>query len=97
MDNRAGWVEYGEGEEMVAVLGHLDVVPAGEGWIYPAFKGEIHDNKIFGRGVLDDKGAVIGAIYGLKALKNLGIKTDYRIRVILVQTKKVVVHVSGII
>ena len=82
VDNGAGWVEYGEGEEMVAVLGHLDVVPAGEGWIYPAFKGEIHDNKIFGRGVLDDKGAVIGAIYGLKALKNLGIKTDYRIRVI---------------
>ncbi|MFR4415630.1 MAG: hypothetical protein ACLT4C_10605, partial [Butyricicoccus sp.] len=32
MDDRVGWCEYGEGEEMVAVLGHLDVVPAGDGW-----------------------------------------------------------------
>ena len=28
--NRVGWIEYGEGEEMVAVLGHLDVVPLGQ-------------------------------------------------------------------
>ena len=32
MDDRVGWCEYGEGEEMVAVVGHLDVVPAGDGW-----------------------------------------------------------------
>ena len=32
-DNRIGWVEYGEGKEMVGVLGHVDVVPAGDtGW-----------------------------------------------------------------
>lgn len=31
MDHRIGWCEYGEGEEMIAVLGHLDVVPAGDG------------------------------------------------------------------
>jgi len=30
VDNYAGWAEYGEGEEMIAVLGHLDVVPIGE-------------------------------------------------------------------
>ena len=33
VDNRVGWIEYGEGEEMVGVLGHVDVVPLGEGWI----------------------------------------------------------------
>ena len=34
-DNRIGWVEYGEGKEMVGVLGHVDVVPAGDtGWTY---------------------------------------------------------------
>ena len=32
LDGRVGWCEYGEGEEMVAVLAHLDVVPAGDGW-----------------------------------------------------------------
>ena len=32
VDNHVGWCEYGEGEEMIALLGHLDVVPVGEGW-----------------------------------------------------------------
>ena len=79
--NRVGWVEYGEGEEMEAVLGHLDVVPLGEGWIYPPFGGEIHDGKMYGRGVLDDKGPTIGAIYALKAIRDLKLPIDRRIRV----------------
>lgn len=82
MDNRVGWIEYGEGEEMVGVLGHLDVVPAGEGWSYPPFGAEIHGGKLYGRGVLDDKGPVFGAIYGLKAIRDLGIPLGRRIRVI---------------
>lgn len=82
VDDRAGWVEYGQGSEMVAVLGHVDVVPAGEGWTYPPFGAEIHDGVLYGRGVLDDKGPVISAIYGLKAMQDLGIQTDRRIRVI---------------
>lgn len=79
--NRVGWVEIGEGEEMVGVLGHLDVVPLGEGWIYPPFGGEIHDGIMYGRGVLDDKGPTIGAILALKAIKDLGLHLDRRIRV----------------
>ena len=79
--NHVGYAEYGEGEEMVGVLGHLDVVPLGEGWIYPPFAGEIHDGIMYGRGVLDDKGPIIGALYCLKAIKNLGLKLDRRIRV----------------
>lgn len=79
--DKVGWVEYGEGEEMAAVLGHLDVVPLGEGWIYPPFGGEIHDGKMYGRGVLDDKGPTIGAIYALKAIRDLGLPLDRRIRV----------------
>lgn len=82
VDNKAGYVEIGEGDEMVAVLGHLDVVPAGEGWDYPAFGGEIHDGVMYGRGVLDDKGPTIGAIFVLKAIKDAGIPLKRRIRVI---------------
>lgn len=80
-DNRVGWIEYGDAEEMVGVLGHLDVVPLGEGWNYPAFGGEIHNGKLYGRGVLDDKGPVIGAVYALKAIRDLGLPIDRRIRV----------------
>ena len=25
LDNKVGWIEYGDGEEMAAVLGHLDI------------------------------------------------------------------------
>lgn len=82
LDNRIGWIEYGEGEEMAAVLGHVDVVPLGEGWDYDPLGCEIHDGKMYGRGVLDDKGPIIGAIYGLKAIRDLGLPIDRRIRVI---------------
>ena len=45
-DGYAGHVEYGEGNELVGVLVHLDIVPEGTGWNYPPFGGEIHDGKI---------------------------------------------------
>lgn len=45
MDGHLGWCEYGEGDEMVAVLGHLDVVPAGDGWSCDPFGGELRDGK----------------------------------------------------
>lgn len=82
LDNRIGWVEYGEGEEMAAVLGHVDIVPLGEGWDYDPLGCEIHDGKMYGRGVLDDKGPTIAAIYGLKAIRDLELPIDRRIRVI---------------
>lgn len=82
VDNRVGWIEYGEGEEMVGILGHLDVVPAGEGWEHPAFAAEIHDDILWGRGCVDDKGPIIGALYGLKAIRELGLPINRRIRVL---------------
>ena len=81
VDNRVGYIEYGDGEEMVAVLGHVDVVPLGEGWSYDPLGCEVHDGKMYGRGVQDDKGPTIGAIYALKAIKDLGLPIDRRIRV----------------
>ena len=80
--NRVGYVEFGEGDEMVGVLGHLDFVPVGEGCTNPPFVAEIHDGKLYGRGVQDDKGPTIGAIYGLKAIRDLGLPINRRIRVL---------------
>ena len=81
-DNRVGWIEYGEGEEMVGILGHVDVVPAGDGWTHPAFGAEIHDGVLWGRGCLDDKGPVIMAVYALKEIRDLNLPIDRRIRVL---------------
>lgn len=81
VDNMIGYAEYGIGNEMIAVLGHLDVVPEGEGWTYPPYGAEIHNGKIYGRGTTDDKGPLIGALYALKAIKELNIPLRRRIRV----------------
>mgnify|MGYP000935171859 FL=1 len=82
LDSYVGWAEYGEGKDMVAVLGHLDVVPPGDGWTYSPFAGEIHGNKMFGRGTMDDKGPTIGALWALCAIKELSIPVKCRIRIL---------------
>jgi succinyl-diaminopimelate desuccinylase len=78
----AGHIEFGEGKETVGVLVHLDVVPAGEGWIHPPFSGEVEGGRIYGRGAVDDKGPAIAGMYALKALKEAGIKPAKKIRII---------------
>ncbi|MGE4352897.1 MAG: dipeptidase PepV [Oscillospiraceae bacterium] len=81
MDNHVGWCEYGDGEELICALTHLDIVPEGEGWAYPPFGGVIADGRIYGRGTLDNKGPAIAAIYALKALAQSGIPLRRRVRV----------------
>jgi succinyl-diaminopimelate desuccinylase len=83
IDNYAGYVEIGQGQEMVGVLAHLDVVPEGEGWTYPPYEAVINDGKLYGRGILDDKGPVIMTMYAMKALLDAGIQLNRRIRLIL--------------
>lgn len=81
-DGYAGHAEFGEGDEVVGILVHLDVVPEGEGWTYPPYNGEIHDNKIYGRGTIDDKGPAIATMYAMKAIKDSGAKINKKIRII---------------
>lgn len=77
-----GYIEFGEGEEMVGIIVHLDVVPAGEGWTYPPFSATIVENKIYGRGAIDDKGPVISTLYAMKYIKDTK-KVKKRVRLIL--------------
>lgn len=78
----AGHVEYGDGDEVVGVLVHVDVVPEGDNWTYPPYSGEVVDGRIYGRGSYDDKGACIGSLYALKALKESGLKINKKVRII---------------
>ena len=82
IDGYCGYIEFGEGDELVGIIGHLDVVPEGEGWTFPPFSGTIADNKIFGRGAIDDKGPVISALYAMKAVMD-NLKVHKRVRLIL--------------
>ena len=78
----AGHIEYGEGEEIIGVLCHVDVVPADGVWKYPPFSAQIEGDKIYGRGTNDDKGPAICSLYALKMLKDLNIMPNKRIRLI---------------
>lgn len=79
-----GYAEIGEGEELVGVLGHLDVVPAGNlgDWETEPFNMIIKDGYVYGRGVQDDKGPLLASIYAIKLLDEIGYKFKKRIRVI---------------
>lgn len=83
LDGMCGIVDYGEGDEMLCVMAHLDVVPAGTGWDGDPFSGEIRDGRVFGRGTLDDKGAAVSALYALAAVKAAGIPMKRRVRILL--------------
>ena len=52
---------------------HLDIVPLGEGWHYPPLKCTLKDGFLIGRGVGDNKGPGICALYALRFLKEKGI------------------------
>ncbi|MFR4162175.1 MAG: dipeptidase PepV [Paraclostridium sordellii] len=82
LDGYMGYAELGEGEEYIGILGHLDVVPEGTGWSYDPYGGTIDNGKIYGRGVLDNKGPIISALYGLKAVQNSGLKLNKKVRII---------------
>ncbi|MGM0601738.1 MAG: dipeptidase PepV [Bacillota bacterium] len=83
IDNYAGHIEIGEGDDILAVLCHLDVVPEGSNWTYPPFAAEIHEGKIYGRGTIDDKGPAVAALYALKIVDELEVKLNKKVRLIL--------------
>ncbi len=82
IDGYCGYVEFGEGEELMGIIGHLDVVPEGENWTYPPFSATIANGNIYGRGSIDDKGPVIASLYAMKAVMD-NCKIKKRVRLIL--------------
>lgn len=83
VDNYAGHFEFGEGDQVLGIFGHLDVVPAGSGWNTDPYEPQIIDGKLFARGSSDDKGPTMACYYGLKIIKELGLPTSKKVRFIV--------------
>lgn len=95
IDNYGGHIEFGgytldeenkiigTSDEVMGIIGHLDVVPEGSDWKYDPYGGDIVDGKIYGRGTIDDKGPVVAAYYAMKALKDSGYVPENKVRLIL--------------
>lgn len=60
----------------IGMFAHLDVVPLGEGWEYPPLACTQKDGYLIGRGVGDNKGPAMCALYALRFLKEHGIRLD---------------------
>ena len=54
------WATHGQGEPVLVLLGHTDVVPPGprQDWTSDPFTPEIRDGVLYGRGAADMKGSV---------------------------------------
>lgn len=75
-------IKLGKGGKDCAVLSHLDVVPAGNNWTVNPFALTERDGRLFGRGIIDDKGASMVNLYCLRALKEAGVAGKNSLRVI---------------
>lgn len=82
-DNYAGHADFGDGEETLGILGHMDVVPCGDGWVCDPFKPEVIDGKLYGRGVLDNKGPMAVCLHAVKILREMGLPLKKKIRFIV--------------
>lgn len=82
-DGYACDVTLGSEDEKIAVLGHLDVVPVGDGWTKPPFEALVENGRIYGRGTNDDKGPALASLFAMKAIKDAGVPLKKGIRLIL--------------
>src|SRR5262245_37211650 len=58
---------------VVHLNGHIDVVPAGDGWSVDPFAGVVRDGRIFGRGVCDMKAGIAAAVFAAEAIARAGV------------------------
>ena len=79
-----GFADVGQGEEMLGILGHVDVVPPGklDDWMHDPFDPVEKDGMLYGRGTQDDKGPMLAAMFAVKALMDAGVKFNKRVRFI---------------
>ncbi|WP_374119101.1 Sapep family Mn(2+)-dependent dipeptidase [Clostridium sp. OS1-26] len=82
LDGYVGYAQLGEGDDYIGVIGHLDVVPVGDGWVKPPFSGYIRDERIYSRGILDNKGPIMSCLYALYVCKECGVVFNKPIRII---------------
>lgn len=83
-DGYVAAIDMNEKPTQLDILAHLDVVPGGEGWtVTTPFAPVEKDGLLYGRGVADDKGPAVAALYAMRAVKELGIPLSRNVRLIL--------------
>ncbi len=66
--NLSATLAGGDGRGLL-LLGHTDVVPAGEGWTVDPCGGRVEGGRLFGRGAADMKGGLAACVVAMAALR----------------------------
>lgn len=83
-ENHAITAAFSEADAELGILCHLDVVPVeGQSWSSDPFKAELRDDRIYGRGAIDDKGPAAAVITAMRMIRDSGIKLSRNVRLIL--------------
>ena len=82
-DGYCGSAVLGDGENAIAIIGHLDVVPEGDQWIYPPYAATRAGDFLIGRGVSDNKSAVAMGLYLMRMFRELEIPLRHGLRVVM--------------
>ncbi len=78
-----GDILYGDQDEELGFVCHLDVVPEGEGWIYEPYHPVEKNGYIIGRGASDNKGAAILVLWAFRYFKENHIPLKKTLRLML--------------
>jgi len=76
MGNLLGYM--GSGKTLIAFDGHIDTVGVGnrDNWDFDPYEGYENEEEIGGRGVSDQAGGIVSAVYGAKIMKDLNLLND---------------------
>ena len=76
MGNVLGYM--GTGKTLIAFDAHIDTVGIGnrDNWNFDPYEGYENETEIGGRGVSDQCGGIVSAVYGAKIMKDLGLLDD---------------------
>ena len=76
MGNVLGYM--GTGKTLIAFDAHIDTVGIGNrnNWNFDPYEGYENETEIGGRGVSDQCGGIVSAVYGAKIMKDLGMLSD---------------------
>jgi len=73
----------GSDKPKLSVYAHTDVVPVDDSWTKAPFEGEIEEDRLYGRGTVDDKGPIACVLGALKVIKELGLEPKFTIDTLL--------------